>query len=197
MRGKTLARLAVMAVAALIVAAVPNAAHAAALGIIDEAKIGVLDHDIAIGGDHKECCVDINLEALFTSPDFLHVIWSPRPTLGVTINTRPGQATSYGYFGLTWEADFLHSSIIRNDGFFVALGLGGAVHDMADNTTDTSTSHIKGLGGRILFHEEFEGGYRINATYSISAFLDHISDANLTTHNPGLTNLGMRLGYKF
>ena len=197
MRGKTLARLAVMAVAALTVATMPDAAHAAALGIIDEAKIGIGDHDVPIGGDHKECCVDVNLEALFTSPQFLSVLWSPRPHLGVTINTRPGQATSYGYFGLTWEADFLHSSIIRNDSFFVALGLGGAVHDMADNTADTSTSHIKGLGGRILFHEEFEAGYRINATYSISAFLDHISDANLTTHNPGLTNLGVRFGYKF
>jgi len=180
--------------AAALVAALPLSAFA---GIVDEAKIGILDHDIAIGGDHKECCVDVNLEALFTSPDFLSAVWSPRPTLGATINTRPGKATSYGYFGLTWEVDFLRDAIMHNDNFYATLGVGGAVHDMGDNTTDTSTATIKGLGGRILFHEEAALGYRINATYSVEAFFDHISDADLTTRNPGLSNLGMRFGYKF
>ncbi|MBU6506896.1 MAG: acyloxyacyl hydrolase [Alphaproteobacteria bacterium] len=31
----------------------------------------------------------------------------------------------------------------------------------------------------------------------MSLFLDHISDANLTQNNPGLTNLGVRMGFRF
>lgn len=41
-------------------------------GIVDEMKLGVLDHDVPIGGDHKECCVDVNGEILFTSPIILN-----------------------------------------------------------------------------------------------------------------------------
>jgi hypothetical protein len=32
---------------------------------------------------------------------------------------------------------------------------------------------------------------------SISGFLDHMSNANLATHNAGLTDAGARLGFKF
>jgi len=49
----------------------PIVAHAAS-GIIDEMKLGVLDHDVPIGGDNKECCVDVNGEVLFTSPNVLN-----------------------------------------------------------------------------------------------------------------------------
>jgi len=48
----------------------PFAAHAG-IGIVDEMKLGVLDHDVPIGGDQKECCVDANGEMLFTSPSIL------------------------------------------------------------------------------------------------------------------------------
>lgn len=41
-------------------------------GIIDEMKLGVLDHDVPIGGDHRECCFDVNGEELFAAPGFLH-----------------------------------------------------------------------------------------------------------------------------
>jgi len=34
-------------------------------------KLGVLDHDVPIGGDHKKRCVDANGEILFMSPSFL------------------------------------------------------------------------------------------------------------------------------
>lgn len=50
----------------------PSAAHTGN-GIVDEMKLGVLDHDVPIGGDHKECCVDADDEILFTSPSVL--IW--------------------------------------------------------------------------------------------------------------------------
>lgn len=47
-------------IAAIGLTLLPFAAHAGS-GVVDEMKLGVLDHDVPIGGDHKECCVDANL----------------------------------------------------------------------------------------------------------------------------------------
>ncbi len=151
---------------------------------IDEGKLGVLDHDIAIGDPHNEPGVDVNGELLFASPGFLKAIGAPRPHLGGSVNS--AGATSYGYFGLTWTGDF--------SDFFVAGALGGAIHDGEINRDQP---HRKELGSRILFHEYVELGYRVTAVVSISLFLDHMSNADLARHNGGLTNLGLRAGYKF
>jgi len=180
-------------VAALGIAAMPVSAFAAD-GIIDELKLGVLDHDVAIGGDHKECCVDVNGEVLFTSPQILDWFWAPRPNVGLTVNAEG--KNSYGYFGLAWTGDFFHGVFRPSDSFFAELGLGGAVHD-GPNQASPATRNHKGLGSRILFHEEVDLGYRFTPRSNISLFLDHISDANLTPRNPGLTNIGIRLGYRF
>src|SRR5437764_1156626 len=48
-------------------------------------KLGLLKHDIGIFGHHKETGGDVNLELLFTSPDFLKIIGPPRPQI-----LRPG-----------------------------------------------------------------------------------------------------------
>jgi len=160
-------------------------ATAAALGILDEMRVGVLAHDIPFGDPHREPGADVNGELLFISPDFLHFFWAPRPTLGTNISTA-GKNSSV-YFGLTWEANF--TSI-----FFADLGLGGAVHSGPDNST---TSDHKGLGTRLLFHESLSAGLRFTPTWNVSIYLDHISNANLGNHNPGVTNAGLRLGYVF
>src|SRR5690242_6020424 len=68
--------------------------------LVDEIKVGALAHDVTFLGRHLESGADINLEVLFTSPDLLSVIASPRPHLGADINTDGN--TSDGYFGLTW-----------------------------------------------------------------------------------------------
>jgi lipid A 3-O-deacylase len=188
MRGKIVAW-----VATAVLTLLPLTAHAG-YGIIDEMKLGVLDHDVPLGVDHRECCVDVNAEVLFTSPSFLSWFWTPRPNLGITVNTQG--KNSYGYFGLAWTGDFLRHSFRPNDSFFWELGLGGAVHDGPDQSSPYTRDH-KGLGARLLFHEEMDLGYRFTWRSNISLFLDHISDADITTHNPGLTNLGVRLGFRF
>ena len=92
----------------------PIAAHAND-GIVNEMKLGVLDHDVPIGGDHKEC-VDVNGEILFTSPDFLSWFWAPRPNFGITVNTEG--KNNYGYFGLAWDGDFLRNLFGSGDSLF-------------------------------------------------------------------------------
>jgi lipid A 3-O-deacylase len=174
-----------IAAALLAIAAVTASSAQAQSRWLDEAKLGLDAHDIALGGDHKEPGADINGELLFVSPPLLKVIGAPRPHLGVAVNT--SGATSYAYFGLTWTGSLFERA-------FVSGGLGGAVHD--GQLTGTAQDR-KQLGSRILFHEYAEAGYRITPVLSLSVFLDHMSNANLASRNAGMTNVGLRTGFKF
>ncbi len=165
---------------------------AAQVNFLDEFKIGGLAHDITLGGRHLETGADVNLEFLFASPDFLGVIGSPRPHIGADINTAGN--TSDGYFGLTWGIMLIQSLFQPGDGIFVNGSLGGAVHDGYLNSAPPDR---KKLGSRILFRESAELGYALTPQINVSGFVDHISNANLATHNAGITSAGARLGFKF
>ncbi|MBV9827787.1 MAG: acyloxyacyl hydrolase [Alphaproteobacteria bacterium] len=160
--------------------------------LVDELKIGGLAHDVTLGGHHLETGADVNVEMLFTPPDFLSVIGSPRPHIGADINTSGN--TSDGYFGLTWGISLIQSLFQPNDSVFVNGSLGGAVQD---GYIDSSPPTRKKLGSRILFRESAELGYQLTPITSVSTFVDHISNANLGQHNAGITSVGGRLGFKF
>jgi lipid A 3-O-deacylase len=168
---------------------------AAQTKLIDEVKIGALAHDVSFLTHHVESGADVNLEMLFASPDFLRVIGSPRPHIGADINTAGN--TSDGYFGLTWGVTLVHGVLGPSDGIFLNGSLGGAIHDGSPLTGATQPPGHKLLGSRILFRESAELGYQVNPTLSISAILDHISNANLAPRNAGITSAGARLGFKF
>lgn len=162
------------------------------LGIIDEVKAGVLAHDIGFLGDSIERGPDVNLEMLFTSPDLLAVLGSPRPHIGGDINTRGN--TSDAYFGLTWGISLIQNLFTPGDYVFVNGSLGGAYQDgFIDNAPDRR----KRLGSPVLFRESAEIGFQITPMISVSAILDHISNANLGQHNAGITSGGGRIGLKF
>src|SRR5439155_17406257 len=95
--------------------------------LVDEVKIGVLAHDVGFLGHHVESGADVNLEMLFTPPDILGIIGSPRPHIGADINT--DGKTSDGYFGLTWGIMLIQSLFGAGDGIYVNGSLGGAIHD--------------------------------------------------------------------
>jgi len=174
---------------AVALLAIPGAASAQ---IVDEVRVGVLAHDIGLFGGNAEDGVDLNAETRFGSPSFLRWAFSPRPHLGVSINT--SGATSQVYFGLTWTATLFRDVFVRGDGLFVELGLGGAVHD---GKIDTQRVDRKSLGSRVLFRESLELGWAFTPSQSISFMLDHMSNANLAERNEGLDNFGVRYGLKF
>jgi lipid A 3-O-deacylase len=161
-------------------------------GILDEVKVGVLAHDITLGGRHLEGGADINGELLFVSPAFLKIIGAPRPHIGGWVNTSGN--TDAAYFGLTWDWTLLNRIFGSSDGLIILGSLGGAVHDGYENSAPAGR---KKLGSPVLFRESVELAYQFTAVYSISAFVDHISNANLGSHNAGITNAGARLGFKF
>jgi lipid A 3-O-deacylase len=168
---------------------------AAQTKIIDEVKIGGLAHDIGFLGHHVESGADVNVEVLFTSPDILTIIGSPRPHIGGDINT--DGKTSDGYFGLTWGIMLIQNLFAAGDGVFANGSLGGAVHDGSPLTGAVQPPGRKLLGSRVLFRESAEIGYQFTPQVNVSAILDHISNANLAPRNAGITNVGARVGFKF
>src|SRR5690348_7321108 len=160
--------------------------------IVDELKIGGWAHDVGFLGHHVESGPDVNIEMLFTSPDLLRYIGSPRPHVGADVNTAGN--TSDGYFGLTWGIMLIQNLFGVGDGIFANGSLGGAVQNGYLNSAPPDR---KKLGSRILFRESLELGYQINPVVSVSALLDHISNANLAEHNAGITSAGARIGFRF
>ena len=160
--------------------------------VIDEVKIGFLAHDICLFDEHVEDGVDINFETLFVSPDFLSFIGSPRPDIGGSVNTAGN--TNSGYFGLTWGITLFENLLAPGDGVFANASLGGAFQD---GYTSTAPPGRKPLGSRALFRESLELGYQVTPIVSISAFVDHMSNANLARQNAGLSDAGIRFGFKF
>ena len=152
---------------------------------LSEIRLGGLAHDQGPFSSNKEDGFDMNLEVLFVSPDFLDVIFSPRPHAGLTLNSSGN--TSQAYLGLSWEWDFW-------DGAFAGFSLGGAVHD---GETTNAPLDRKELGCSVLFRESIDIGYRFDKTNSLMVHLDHISNAKLCDTNEGLENIGIRYGYRF
>ena len=168
---------------------------AAQTKLIDEVKVGVLAHDVGFLTHHVEGGADVNLEMLFTSPDMLSIIGSPRPHIGADLNTAGN--TSDGYLGLTWGWTLM-PSLFGGGALFANGSLGGAVQDGFTGTaTSVPPPGRKLLGSTVLFRESAELGYQITPIISVSALLDHISNANLAPRNAGITSAGARLGFKF
>ena len=176
---------------ALLFGALSSSA-AAQMQVVDEVKIGFLAHDIGLFEPHVEDGVDINFETLFVSPDFLGFIGSPRPHIGGWVNTAGN--TDAGYFGLTWGITLLENLLAPGDGVFANASLGGAFQD---GYTSIAPPGRKTLGSRALFRESLELGYQVTPVFSVSGFVDHMSNANLAPQNAGLTDAGVRFGFKF
>ena len=176
---------------ALVAVARPAAAQLPVA--LDEFKIGILAHDVGFLDHHVESGADVNFEMLFTPPGLLSAIGSPRPHIGGSVNTNGN--TDDGYFGLTWGIALMQSLFgFGGDSVYLNGSLGGAVHD---GHIDSAPPGRKKLGSPVLFRESAELGYQMTPKLSVSAFVDHISNANLASHNAGITSAGARLGVKF
>ena len=153
--------------------------------IFSEIRGGVYAHDVDFVSFNREDGADVNAELLFVSPDWLDAIWSPRPHMGVTVNTAGD--TSHAYTGLTWEYDFLGP-------FFVDGSLGLSAHN---GHLDTDDRDRKSLGSRVLFRLGAAVGYRLTEKVNVSLQFEHMSNAYLANENEGMDNVGLRLGFRF
>lgn len=155
--------------------------------LLDEIRLGVMAHSIEPG--HSEGGADVNLEFLFKRPpttfgnSVADFVFRPRVHVGTSINTIGD--TSQIYAGFSWDV-----KITERLSFEATFG--GAWHDGPLNGSAPDL-----YGCRVNFRESASLGYALNESWTVYATIAHMSNANLCSHNSGITSAGVRLGYKF
>lgn len=145
-----------------------------------ELIIGVMQHDLGAGFKQRhERGQNVIFEYAFSNKyDFLNGV----PHIGATINNRG--YTSAMYIGLTWRLNLPAD-------LFIDLTFGGGIN----NAEKKTPKKRQAVGSNLLFRESLSIGKHIG-DYTISIMVDHMSNARLAPPNPGLTDFGMRVGYK-
>lgn len=166
-----------------------------------ELKLGVMQHDVRYF-DGFEKGIDINPEVIFPSPVpdawvasvpwYLGWVIQPRPTLGAMFNTK-GFTNQY-YFGPTWSWQLVDNVLMPGDGITFGVFFGPGFNDGQTTPIDPTR---KALGSNVLFREALELGYRINPVWTISAYVDHVSNAGFARYNQSLNEVGGRIGIRF
>jgi lipid A 3-O-deacylase len=150
---------------------------------IDELRLGVYAHDPS---SPESGSADLNLEVLFAKPWGTDAQWwLPRPHVGATINF--DGKTSIGYAGVTWQYDVTNWA-------FIELGFGGSVNNGNKGHEDDD---MNPLGCNVLFHEQASLGFNVTENWRLIGTVEHSSNAGLCDFNRGLTDFGVRIGYKF
>jgi hypothetical protein len=155
---------------------------------ISEFRVGALAHQIE--DSPGEAGVDLNLEMLFNplqgnySNRILQHFLTPRPHIGASINLNGD--TSQFYFGTTWTIPLF-------DRVFFETSFGGSLNDGPHEGGHGESS----FGCTLNFRESASLGYDISEHWDILLTIDHMSNAGICSENRGLTNAGVRLGYKW
>lgn len=191
------------AVLALILAVACAPAQAQSLlspepfaGVVDEIRIGLHAHDVNYTLFPKPWELtlnqieDVSFDVLFTSPDLDVFRWigSPRPDLGVTINL-DGQ-DSLAHFSLTWQLPIFDTPL------YVEGAFGGAIHN-GYLTNSPDPTRYSNFGCRVNFYERYGVGAHVSDTMTATLTYEHTSNNGWCDMNQGLSNLGLRLGWKF
>lgn len=161
---------------------------------ISEIRGGILAHSVDEPGTffnvmNAERVQNLNVELLFDTPGLTDwvTLGELRPHIGATINT--GGLESMVYAGASWTVPLFDSPV------FVEAAFGGAVH--TGKNLGPTPMPARNLGCTLLFHEAASIGVKLTENASIMATIEHASNANLCLDNRGLTNMGIRLGWKF
>ncbi|NRB10056.1 MAG: acyloxyacyl hydrolase [Rickettsiaceae bacterium] len=148
-----------------------------------EVRLGLMHHDIAKDCNHRrEKGQNISAEIIFDDFDkILYAYWH----VGVTANNQ--DYTSSAYTGLSWRINLIKE-------IFIELTFGGAVNNGKSRSTARKK---KAIGSNLLFRESISIGAIFKEVHTVSIILEHMSNADFGSCNPGFTDLGVRYGYKF
>jgi len=164
------------------------AAPAQAHDWLSELRLGALAQNIEPTGQGHEHGADINAEVLFmplfapTGDTVKDVLFGFRPHIGATYNFAGG--TNKFYAGLSWDAPL-------SSGVFFEGSFGLALHDGGLDEPGRAQ-----YGCRVNFRESASLGYDLDDHWRALLTVDHMSNADLCDKNRGLTNAGLRLGYR-
>lgn len=164
-------------------------------GVVDELRFGLHAHDVhhaalpfLVQEWRLNQVEDVSFDILFTSPDLDAFRWvgSPRPEIGATVNL-DGQ-DSLIHANLTWQLPVFDTP------FYLEAGLGGAVHNGA--LTGAAPGR-KNFGCTLNFYERWGVGAHIGENATATLTYEHTSNNGWCQQNDGLSNVGLRLGWKF
>ncbi len=187
-----------LAVTTLLLAALAPAAHAQ---LVEEARVGVMQHNICITdckNADKEDGPNIEGELVFKSPDFLRYILGPRPYIVGSYNTAGN--TNFGGFGLMWNWDFL-------SGWSLEPSLGYVIHDGAlespfpqgDPRSDAFARDNIYFGSKDLFRTGLALNRDIGENWGLQLQYEHLSHGQIIGNgrNQGVDNVGVRGYWRF
>lgn len=176
-------------------------ALAAQAGSVDEIRVGVTQHNMCVldcDNADKEDGPNINAEVVFNSPEFLKIIWSPRPYVMGSVNTAGD--TSFGGAGLEWEWEFA-------EGWSFEPGFGYVIHDgeltfpypQGDPRNDPISAQKVFFGSRDLFRSNLSLNKDIGEKWGVQLMYEHLSHGQVLGEgrNQGLDNIGVRVRYRF
>ena len=159
------------------------------LTLVQELRFGVFWHD---PNNTEQAPIDLSVETLssnlpvpsFSNP-YLDWFAHPRIALGAMLNT--GGKTSYAFGSFNWRIPIY--KIVFFEGEF-----GGAV----DNSPDYHGPRRLDLGCPVTFRESAGFGLQLSPNWDVILSAEHISHATLCTKkNEGVSDVGVRIGYKF
>ncbi len=184
----------------LLTAAFIAAPAAASADMLSEARLGVVRHNICVldcNNADKEDGPNINAEIVFNSPDFLRIIWSPRPYVMGSYNTAGD--TSLGGAGLHWNWDFA-------GGWSLEPGVSYVLHDgeltfpfpQGDPRNDPVSASKVFFGSRDLFRTSLSLNRDLGESWGVQLMYEHLSHGQILGNgrNQGLDNLGVRVLYR-
>ncbi len=168
-----------------------------------EAKFGIWAHDPKFL-EGKERGVDFNPELIVQSPIpdswAASVPWwirwttQPRPTLGGSVNSAGD--TDQLYVGATWTWQVWQNVFRPGDGITASIFWGPGFNDGL-TVPDPNNPNRKALGSHILYREALEFGYQLTPVVTLSAYMDHISNAGSSRFNQSINDVGGRIGFRF
>ena len=175
-------------------------ALAAQAGPVDEIRLGVVAHNVCIANcdnANKEDGPNINGEIVFKSPEFLNILWSPKPYVMGSVNTAGD--TNFGGVGLQWDWQFA-------EGWAIEPGVGYVIHDgeltfpfpQGDPRNDPISATTVFFGSRDLFRTSLSLNRDLGEKWGVQLMYEHLSHGQIlgSGRNQGLDNIGVRVRYR-
>jgi len=159
------------------------------INFFQEIRVGAFAHN---PNHDEDAPVDVSFEVLSSNLPFAnfsnpYVNWflSPRLAFGAMVNT--GGKTSYAFADFNWRIPIWKMLFFEGE-------FGGAVN----NSPDWQGPERIDMGCPLTFREAGGFGLQLTPNWDVIASVTHASHASFcTSKNPGDTDFGVMVGYKF
>ncbi|SFV37459.1 Lipid A 3-O-deacylase (PagL) [Devosia crocina] len=164
-------------------------------GVVDELRFGLQSYDVhhaalpfLVNEWRFTELRSVSFDVLFTSPEIDAFRWigSPRPEIGTTIHL--GGKESLLHAGLTWQLPIFDTPLYLEGTFGAAIHNGALVG---------APPPQKNFGCRVNFYERFGIGANLSDNVTATVTYEHTSNNDWCEANAGLSNFGVRVGWKF